>query len=463
LGKYHGYKKTLGVVPIMTLEELVKAVRAQAEGRPEPLERASIDAALDQLVTGEWKGRKDFYRTDVADLIQYAGRHSTHRRRVKEEIYQIDPGPREKMVAGQLHGLLEPEIAKIRRRLFSAAHPPFEAEDRAVGWIQDQRKREQRTPRPLSFWDLPEAGGTDPGVWERMARLARDVDEIFDLLECDRRRLALWLLCRLTGTPGEPDGLSSAKPNSEALVMIEKAPCEPAYSTRDWDELLDSLAEAVGGEIDRIVEHSGLKRGPLSLWVIDQTISPRGFSTTLALPDSTEGFGGERRDRNLPVLEGGKLELLATEVDEIAERTGFDRHQVCLWILTGAKPRFFRFRLTMHTAFPTPLGPARPQSRRKVEWVDLEIHASDLRFVELKDIYRRIRAIPTSSRRRVNPAHYRIYEMVEEVGGVPKTDRTAFWRGIVRRLRDEGLLTIETWRGARNAYRRLIDKHALKQ
>ena len=140
---------------------------------------------------------------------------------------------------------------------------------------------------------------------------------------------------------------------------------------------------------------------------------------------------------------GTRLYDLAREVDSIANLTNFWPAAVTWWVLLNIRPLLPRIRVAEHR------GPMR-------RWVTLEINARDLTWNELWGTYRALRALPNTKRQKVNPLHYRIYELVRERGGVPKRGQVAFWTDIRNRLKKERRGNVpDTWNAIKKAYRSL--------
>ena len=135
----------------------------------------------------------------------------------------------------------------------------------------------------------------------------------------------------------------------------------------------------------------------------------------------------------------------------IVEHTGFDEAETAWWIFTGKRPTLPRCRLQGHESCLT--GHA---------WITLEIHAADLTWKELWELYHeRLRPFINSKRQKVNPLHYRICQLVDEAGGVPEEGRIVFWEGIRQKLeREKKGKKVPQWQGIRSAYYRFSKIHA---
>ena len=92
----------------------------------------------------------------------------------------------------------------------------------------------------------------------------------------------------------------------------------------------------------------------------------------------------------------------------IVEHTGFDEAETAWWILTGKRPTLPRYRIREHES-----------SLTEHAWITLEIHAADLTWKELLELYyKRLRPFTNLRRKKVNPLHYRICQLVDKAGGV---------------------------------------------
>ncbi len=137
---------------------------------------------------------------------------------------------------------------------------------------------------------------------------------------------------------------------------------------------------------------------------------------------------------------GSGLYALAKGVQRIASRANVPPVAVTSWVLGGARPVIPRVSVTEHSGMR--------------QWVTLEINASDLTWRELRQLYGAIRALPSLSRQKINPLHYRIFQMVRQRGGVPRRGRVAFWRRIHQDLIAEGRWkkVPGTWNAIKKAY-----------
>ena len=172
----------------------------------------------------------------------------------------------------------------------------------------------------------------------------------------------------------------------------------------------------------------------------------------------------ERKPMPIPILPGDqKLDaFFHGEWDEktmsylggvrgIVEHTGFDEAESAWWILTGKRPTLRRYRIQPHESCLT-----------EHAWITLEIHATDLTWKELQDLYhRRLRPFTNSKRKKVNPLHYRICQLVDEAGGVPEEGKIIFWIKIRYKLeREKTWRKVPQWQGIRAAYYRFLRIHA---
>ena len=143
---------------------------------------------------------------------------------------------------------------------------------------------------------------------------------------------------------------------------------------------------------------------------------------------------------------GGKLYTLASASDRLA-KTGFNKAAVTWWILVGRRPLLPRFRLTEHT------GSFR-------NYISVEINARDLRWSELRELYRQVRALPNTRRQVVNRLHERIYQLVQKFGTPKRHGQwTHFWERIRQRLVKERFKDVpRTWQAIRKAYHAVAPK-----
>jgi hypothetical protein len=134
---------------------------------------------------------------------------------------------------------------------------------------------------------------------------------------------------------------------------------------------------------------------------------------------------------------GGKLCLLAKYVDRIA-KAGFTPAAVTWWILLGIRPLVPRLKVIQHN------GGGRT-------WVALEIHAQDLTWRELWNVYGK-----------VNELHHRIFQLVSERGGIPEVGKVEFWKAMLAQLCNEKRPKLpKTWQAIRKAYCELAEQNAM--
>ena len=153
-------------------------------------------------------------------------------------------------------------------------------------------------------------------------------------------------------------------------------------------------------------------------------------------------FRGEWDEQSMSYLGG---------VRGIVEHTGFDKAETAWWILTGKRPTLHRYRIQRHESCLT-----------EHAWTTLEIHAADLTRKDLWELYDgHLRSRTSLKRKKVNHLHYRICQLVDEAGGVPKKGKVAFWRRIGFKLKcEKKWKKVPQWQGIRAAYYRFLDIHA---
>ena len=80
----------------------------------------------------------NYTQTDVANIIQTAGKASPHKPQQKREVVlDIDGGPRQEIDCDQICDILEPYVRKARELLFGSDHETLD-EKEVEGWIQAQ-------------------------------------------------------------------------------------------------------------------------------------------------------------------------------------------------------------------------------------------------------------------------------------------------------------------------------------
>ncbi len=164
------------------------------------------------------------------------------------------------------------------------------------------------------------------------------------------------------------------------------------------------------------------------------------------------GSDGKRLPwRIQPIALGSILADLSRQVELLFLQTGFEREDIARWILEGERPTIYRHRTIGHQRYPLGAG-------GRMAWVTLELRASDITWKELWEVYREIRSATYTRRQPPSDLHVRIYEIVEEWGGIPAKGKGKFWNKVrARLLQEKQFRRIPKWQGIRRAYHNLID------
>jgi len=161
--------------------------------------------------------------------------------------------------------------------------------------------------------------------------------------------------------------------------------------------------------------------------------------------------GVKRKDMVETVLVRNSKSLLtlANAVKQILSIVDFDEYAITAHILTGIKPRLPRYRIDMDNR----CGSILEDPFLKVQLV-LKINTFDLTFNELRYLYSQHRKLLSStSRKRFLSKQLKVFRMVQEVGGVPETGVTQFWKQLLSKWNAENPNEpYKTWEAVFKAY-----------
>lgn len=152
---------------------------------------------------------------------------------------------------------------------------------------------------------------------------------------------------------------------------------------------------------------------------------------------------------------GSPLELLATSSAAIANATGLWKAQVVAYVLAGIRPELATVALWQYPDTYTTLPTGEPYRR---SYVQVTFNSPDITDEQLRTLRREIRGTWNAHRSKpLTERDEQLLEIVNELGGVPNSGRTEFWKRVAveygKRVKPVG--SFET---LKSRYRRLQKK-----
>ncbi len=143
----------------------------------------------------------------------------------------------------------------------------------------------------------------------------------------------------------------------------------------------------------------------------------------------------ENNVRSIWVRPGTLLYNLSRRVDNLASATGFRKHALTLYLLTGLEPILPRVNICVNLGradLPYPRGESGSEPRGKLRLakrsLKVEINTADLTPDELKAIYEHYRReLKVRKMKSLSPEQTRLYYMVCKKGGPPQKGSKEFW------------------------------------
>ena len=243
----------------------------------------------------------------------------------------------------------------------------------------------------------------------------------------------------------------------ERVFGARRRPFRSDRAARKWIEItaqeeFETAGLRRGRGVSRRVEELGREIAKLSNCVL--SLSPR----SLDFPAKDQS--GLVWSDCVRVPPGGKIRQLYDFVHEVA-KIGFQTQAVTWWVLRSIRPVLPRFRVTTSGRWINPDADGNPGARRQC--ATLDINAVDLSWEELWPAYKQIRDAVNVKRKKLNPFHLRIVELVEKAG-IPETGKMKFWEGIRRALIDEGAWRVpSTPHAIRKAYKEFKKKERMPE
>ncbi len=135
------------------------------------------------------------------------------------------------------------------------------------------------------------------------------------------------------------------------------------------------------------------------------------------------------------VQPGTLLYNLSRKIDNIANATGFKRHAVTVYILTGLEPVLPRVNITLNLGkaeLPVKDGSKDKESEiLSKRSLKIEIHSADLSPKELKMIYDQYRnELNIRKTKSLSEDQIRLFYLVHNRGGPPQKGAKAFWESV---------------------------------
>jgi len=167
--------------------------------------------------------------------------------------------------------------------------------------------------------------------------------------------------------------------------------------------------------------------------------------------------GGDGWVIRFPVRGHKELETIEKEVKKISNASGFKKHALTAFILTGLEPIISRATVTSNNYWhQLPNGEALARKN-----VVIEINSPDLTFNELKEIYNQYRQRMKSKKKKpLSEEHLRLFYIVKnnapppEKGNCKQGEWTSYWKHIANEWKGSP----EKYMAAYMAYKRIIEK-----
>ena len=164
---------------------------------------------------------------------------------------------------------------------------------------------------------------------------------------------------------------------------------------------------------------------------------------------------GQWRSESLAVPTDSAIYDLARELAVFGNAPGFSRTSLTAWVFSGIRPIIPRITVSSGLSWSEGMPAPRWNSQ-------ITINARDVTWDELWKVYRSVRGSESIQRRKLNPLHERICQLVRQEGGPPTThgDKEAFWEKIRKTLQREKQFNSVpgTWNAIKKAYRAATKK-----
>ncbi len=141
------------------------------------------------------------------------------------------------------------------------------------------------------------------------------------------------------------------------------------------------------------------------------------------------------RVKQVWVQPGTLLYELSRRIEDISRATGFKKHSLCIYILTGLEPLLPRVTIGLdlgRAEVPQKsAGSGNLKSKLARRSLKIEIHSADITPQELKKIYDKYRRdLKIRKTKALSNEQVKLFLMVNKNGGPPKKGSKAFWENI---------------------------------
>ena len=235
------------------------------------------------------------------------------------------------------------------------------------------------------------------------------------------------------GSPTPPFDVDSL---DEMQEWIEKADKKERWEEIDPDSQVGKLESEIYERVDQLSRlaprrfHFSQTNGLNFTYLdSDNRLCPRQIESVPRHYRDYRGF----LDSDLP-----PIGVVAIAAHQMAEITGFESHDVLLYILTGIPPRLRRVvagGMEVYNRLPD-------GTKLTGAVVDVSIRTPDVTWRELLQVHRYIRTIWESlghspqgeqpQRRRLTKKDRRLMEILDRLGGPPETPDAEFWEDVHR-------------------------------
>lgn len=170
------------------------------------------------------------------------------------------------------------------------------------------------------------------------------------------------------------------------------------------------------------------------------------------------------RVKSLWVQPGTLLYHLSRKAENMSRSTGFNRHSLTIYILTGLEPIMPRVTVSVNLGRANlPLVPQEDNNdfsendhyKLAKRSLKIEIHSADLSPGELKNLYEQYRrALKVRKTKSLSSEQVRLYYLVSTRGGPPGRGSKAFWQSIKDEWNSNGSnKPYRSWEGVYQRYK----------
>lgn len=163
--------------------------------------------------------------------------------------------------------------------------------------------------------------------------------------------------------------------------------------------------------------------------------------------------------KSIWVQPGTLLYNLSRKVETISRATGFSRHALTMYILTGLEPILPRLSISLNLGkaeLPCRDSNLQDNNHKLTKRsLKIEIHTADLSPKELKMIYDKYRSeLKIRKTKSLSSEQVKLYYMVRNQGGPPAQGSKAFWQDIRKRWnKNPDNKPYQSWEGVYQRYK----------